>query len=51
MYYVRYGNGLQELYSNKSAALRRAAALAKFYKGVVKVYDKNANFVKSFDGR
>lgn len=41
----------QETALIKVSALRRAAAIAKFYKGIVKVYDSHRHFVKSFDGR
>lgn len=50
-YYLTYDNGNKESFDDKSSALRRAAALAKFMKGVVKVYDKSGKFIKSFDGR
>lgn len=39
-----------ERFATKAEALRRAAAIVKFYRGVVKVYHKD-QFVKSFDGR
>lgn len=41
----------REVYDTKAEALRRGAALIKFYKGVVKIYDGHGKFVKSFDGR
>ena len=50
-YYITYGNGEREEFAEKSEALRRAAALTRFKKSVVKVYDKRGNFIKSFDGR
>jgi hypothetical protein len=50
-YYITYDNGKREYFDEKGAALRRAAALVKFKKGVVKVYDKHGQFIKSFDGR
>lgn len=51
-YIINAGNGDRiETLRNKAEALRRAAALTKFYKGVVKVYDSNGRFIKSFDGR
>lgn len=50
-YFILYDNGTREYFTEKSAALRRAAALVKFKKAVIKVYDKNGNFIKSFDGR
>jgi hypothetical protein len=50
-FYILYDTGTREDFTEKSAALRRAAALVKFKKGVVKVFDKNGQFIKSFDGR
>lgn len=51
-YIVTAGNADRiETLSTKAAALRRAATITKFYKGVVKVHDSHGNFIKSFDGR
>ena len=50
-FYIHYNGNEREYYVNKGSALRRAAALAKFTKAVIKVYDKNGNFIKSFDER
>jgi hypothetical protein len=50
-YFITYDDGQREDFAKKSDALRRAAALTKFKKGVVKVYDNQGNFIKSFDGR
>lgn len=50
-FYIIYDDGQREDFAEKSTALRRAAALIKFKKSVVKVYDKQGNFIKSFDGR
>lgn len=50
-FYIVYDDGKKEYFYNKVETLRRAAALVKFHKGVVKVYDKHGNFIKSFDGR
>ena len=50
-FYIVYDDGQKEFFYNKVEALRRAAALVKFKKAVVKVYDKNGTFIKSFDGR
>jgi hypothetical protein len=50
-FYVLHDDGEREFFAEKSAALRRAAALVKFKKAVIKVYDKHGNFIKSFDGR
>lgn len=47
-YYVEWD--FREKFEKKSDALRRAAAIAKFYRGVVKVYYRDV-FIKSFDGR
>lgn len=49
-FYIIY-NGQKESFTNKPEALRRAAALKKFNKCVIKVYDKHGTFIKSFDGR
>jgi hypothetical protein len=40
-----------EKYQTRAEALRRAAAVSKFYDGVVRVFDPQGQFVKSFDGR
>jgi len=50
-YFILYDGSKREYFSEKSVALRRAAALKRFTKGVIKVYDKHGNFIKSFDGR
>ena len=50
-FYITYDGDQREYFDEKSAAIRRAAALVKFKKGVVKVFDKNGKFIKSFDGR
>lgn len=50
-FFVLYDDGKREYFSEKNVALRRAAALIKFKKAVIKVYDKQGNFIKSFDGR
>lgn len=50
-FYILYDGGQREDFAEKSDALRRAAALTKFKKGIVKVYDKRGQFIKSFDGR
>lgn len=50
-FFVLHDDGKREYFSEKSLALRRAAALVKFKKAVIKVYDKHGNFIKSFDGR
>lgn len=50
-FFVQHDDGKKEYFSEKSLALRRAAALVKFKKAVIKVYDKHGNFIKSFDGR
>lgn len=47
-YTVEYD--MREEFDTKAEALRRAAALVKFYRGVVKVYYGD-QFIKSFDGR
>jgi hypothetical protein len=50
-FYIVYEDGQREYFVNKVQALRRAAALIKFKKAVIKVYDKHGKFIKSFDGR
>lgn len=50
-FFVLHEDGKREYFDEKSLALRRAAALIKFKKAVIKVYDKQGNFIKSFDGR
>lgn len=50
-FYVLHDDGTKEYFDVKGKALRRAAALVKFKKAVIKVYDKQGNFIKSFDGR
>ena len=50
-FFVLHDDGKREFFSEKSDALRRAAALVKFKKAVIGVYDKHGKFIKSFDGR
>jgi hypothetical protein len=50
-FYIVYDGNKKEHFVNKVEALRRAAALKKFNKSVIKVYDKHGTFIKSFDGR
>lgn len=50
-FFVLHDDGKREFFEEKSSALRRAAALVKFKKAVIAVYDKQGNFIKSFDGR
>lgn len=50
-FFILYDNGRREYFDNKGAALRRAAALVKFKKAIIKVYDPEGKFIKSFDGR
>jgi hypothetical protein len=50
-FFVLHDDGQKEYFEEKHYALRRAAALTKFKKAVIKVYDKHGNFIKSFDGR
>lgn len=50
-FYITYDDGKREEFDTKGAALRRGAALAKFKKGIIKVYNTRGIFVKSFDGR
>lgn len=50
-FYVLHDDSKKEYFDEKSDALRRAAALVKFKKAVIKVYDKQGSFIKSFDGR
>ena len=50
-YFVLHDDGTREYFDEKYAALRRAAALTKFKRAVIRVYDERGNFIKSFDGR
>lgn len=50
-FFVLHDDGKREYFDEKSLALRRAAALTKFKKAVITVYDKHGKFIKSFDGR
>ena len=50
-FFVLHDDGKREYFEEKSSALRRAAALTKFKKAVISVYDKDGRFIKSFDGR
>lgn len=50
-FFVLHDDGEREYFNEKHEALRRAAALVKFKKAVIKVYDKHGEFIKSFDGR
>lgn len=49
-FYILY-DSTREDFASKGEALRRAAALVKFKKAVIKVYDNKGTFIKSFDGR
>lgn len=49
-FFIRYDGKIED-FDSKTEALRRAAALARFKKAVIKVYDKRGTFIKSFDGR
>ena len=50
-FFVLHDDGEREYFDEKMDALRRAAALVKFKKAVISVYDKHGKFIKSFDGR
>lgn len=50
-YFVLHDDGTKEEFDEKHAALRRAAALTKFKRAVIKVYNQHGHFIKSFDGR
>lgn len=50
-FFVLHDDGKKEYFDEKHSALRRAAALVKFKRAVITVYDKNGKFIKSFDGR
>ena len=50
-FFVLHDDGKREFFEKKGDALRRAAALTKFKKAVIGVYDKHGKFIKSFDGR
>lgn len=49
-FFIQYDDQRED-FEEKHEALRRAAALSKFKKAVIKVYDKHGTFIKSFDGR
>lgn len=49
-FFIQYDDQREE-FEEKHGALRRAAALSKFKKAVIKVYNKQGTFIKSFDGR